>query len=92
MRTQPSLNEVLSRPLPELLTRLPTNAFPKYNNNGTMIRAAFEIRSTGDRIEGKQKFLRGSFTIEGAMLHHRMTAKAESWLLQVRFLLRIFSK
>jgi hypothetical protein len=79
-----SLNEVVSRPLPELITRLPANAFPKYNNNGTMIRAAFEIRSNGDRVEGKQKFLRGSFTIEGAMLHQKIVAKAESWLLQVR--------
>lgn len=79
-----SLNEVVGRSLPELIARLPANTFPKYNNNGTMIRAAFEIRSNGDRVEGKQKFLRGSCTIEGAMLHQKIVSKAESWLLQVR--------
>ncbi|CAF1606489.1 unnamed protein product, partial [Adineta ricciae] len=77
------LSEVVSRSLPELITRLPANAFPKYNNNGTMIRAAFEIRTTGDRVEGRQKMIRGAFTIEGAMLHQKIVPKAESWLLQL---------
>ena len=84
LKSNLSLNEVISRSLPDLITRLPPNAFPKYNNNGAMIRAAFEIRSNGDRVEGKQKFIRGSFTIEGAMLHQKIVPKAESWLLQVR--------
>jgi hypothetical protein len=83
MKPNMSLNEVVSRSLPELITRLPADAFPKYNNNGTMIRAAFEIRTNGDRTEGKQKLVRGSFTIEGAMLHQKIVPKAESWLLQL---------
>jgi hypothetical protein len=83
MKPNASLNEILSRSLPELITRLPPDAFAKYNNNGTMVRAAFEIRANGDRIEGKQKIIRGSFTIEGAMLHHKTVPKAENWLLQV---------
>ncbi len=83
MKSNASLNEVVIRSLPELITRLPSDAFPKYNNNGTMIRAAFEIRANGDRVEGKQKLIRGSFTIEGAMLHQKIVPKAESWLLQV---------
>jgi len=83
MKSNVSLNDVVSRSLPELITRLPSDAFPKYNNDGTMVRAAFEIRSNGDRIEGKQKLIRGSFTIEGAMLHQKIVPKAESWLLQV---------
>ena len=84
MKSNASLNDVVSRSLPELITRLPSDAFPKYNNNGTMIRAAFEIRTNGDRDEGKQKLIRGSFTIEGAMLHQKIVSKAESWLLQVK--------
>jgi hypothetical protein len=84
MKSNASLNEVVSRSLPELITRLPSDAFPKYDNNGTMIRAAFEIRTNGDRAEGKQKLIRGSFTIEGAMLHQKIVPKAESWLLQVK--------
>ncbi|UJR38243.1 hypothetical protein I4U23_030916 [Adineta vaga] len=83
MKSNVPLSEVLGRSLPELITRLPANAFPKYNNNGTMVRAAFEIRTTGDRIEGRQKMIRGSFTIEGAMLHQKIVPKAESWLLQL---------
>ncbi|CAF0936928.1 unnamed protein product [Adineta steineri] len=83
MKSNISLHEVLSRSLPELLTRLPSDAFPKYNNNGTMVRAAFEIRSTGDRSEGKQKMIRGSFTVEGAMLHQKILPKEEIWLLQL---------
>lgn len=82
-KTNLSLSEVISRPLPELITRLPANAFPRYNNNRTMIRAAFEIRINSDRSEGRQKFLRGAFTIEGAMLHQKIVPKSESWLLQV---------
>ncbi len=85
-----SLNEVISRSLPELVTRLPSDAFSKYDNNGTMIRAAFEIRTTGDRTEGRQKLVRGSFTIEGAMLHQRIVPKNESWLLQVKVLIFFF--
>jgi hypothetical protein len=84
MKSNASLNEVISRSLPELITRLPVDAFPKYNNNGTMIRAAFEIRTNGDRVEGKQKLIRSAFTIEGAMLHQKIEPKAESWLLQVK--------
>jgi hypothetical protein len=84
MKSNASLNDVISRSLPELITRLPADAFPKYNNNGTMIRAAFEIRTNGDRIDGKQKLTRSSFTIEGAMLHQKIEPKAESWLLQVK--------
>ena len=83
IRPNTSLNEVVGRALPELLTRLPANAFPKYNNQGTMIRGAFEIRSNGDRVEGKQKFIRGSFTVEGAMLHLKAVAMAELWFMQV---------
>lgn len=83
MKANASLNDVISRTLPELLTRLPDNAFPRYNNNGTMIRAAFEIRAVGERTEGKQKMIRGSFMIEGAMLHQRFVPKADIWVLQV---------
>ncbi|CAF3407371.1 unnamed protein product [Rotaria socialis] len=83
MKSNTSLKEVLSRSLPELITRLPSDAFPKYNNNGTMVRAAYEIRTTGDRADGKQKIIRGSLTIEGAMLHQRIVPKTESWLLQL---------
>jgi hypothetical protein len=85
MKSNASLNEVISRSLPELITRLPADAFPKYNNNGTMVRAAFEIRTTGNRTEGRQKLIRSAFTIEGAMLHPKIEPKSESWLLQVKF-------
>lgn len=83
MKANASLNDVVSRALPELITRLPENAFARYNNNGTMIRAAFEIRANGDRVEGKQKFIRASFTIEGAMLHQKFVPKTDIWVLQV---------
>ncbi|CAF3441805.1 unnamed protein product [Rotaria sp. Silwood1] len=83
MKPNISLNEVISRSLPELITRCPSDAFAKYNNNGTMIRSAYEIRTTGDRTDGKQKIIRGSFTIEGAMLHQKIVPKSESWLLQL---------
>lgn len=85
VKTNMSLSEVISRSLPELITRLPADAFPKYNNNGMMVRGAYEIRSAGDRTDGKQKIIRGSLTIEGAMLHQRIVPKNESWLLQVKF-------
>ena len=84
MKSNVSLNEVISRSLPELITRLPSDTFPKYNNNETMVRAAFEIRTNGDRIEGKQKLIRGSCAVEGALLHQKITPKSESWLLQVK--------
>lgn len=83
MKSTATLNDVVTRSLPELLTRLPPNAFPKYNNNGTMVRAAFDIRTTGDRNEGKQKLIRGAYMIEGIMLHQRIVPKPESWILQV---------
>ncbi|CAF3761845.1 unnamed protein product [Rotaria sordida] len=83
MKPNISLNEVISRSLPELITRCPSDAFSKYNNNATMIRSAYEIRTTGNRLDGKQKIIRGSFTIEGAMLHQKIVPKSESWLLQL---------
>ncbi|CAF4628914.1 unnamed protein product, partial [Rotaria sp. Silwood2] len=82
MKPNISLNEVISRSLPELITRCPSDAFSKYNNNETMIRSAYEIRTTGDRTDGKQKIIRGSFIIEGAMLHQKIAPKTESWVLQ----------
>ncbi|CAF4183246.1 unnamed protein product, partial [Rotaria sp. Silwood2] len=83
MKPNISLNEVISRSLPELITRCPSDAFSKYNNNETMIRSAYEIRTTGDRTDGKQKIIRGSFIIEGAMLHQKIAPKTESWVLQL---------
>ncbi|CAF0862579.1 unnamed protein product [Didymodactylos carnosus] len=77
------LSDVISRTLPELIRSIPPNTFPKYNNDGIMIRAAFEIRTDTDRTNGKQKVIRGSFTIEGAMLHQKIVPKAENWLLQL---------
>jgi len=83
-----SLNEIFSRVLPDLLTRLPSsNAFPRYKKDDTMIRIAFEIRSTGTLEEGKQKLIRGAFAIEGALLHIRNIAEADIWINQVKFLI-----
>jgi hypothetical protein len=84
MKSNASLNEIISRSLPELITRLPENAFPKNNNNGTMVRVACEIRTNGDRIKGTQKSIRASCTVDGAMLHQKIVPKAETWILQVK--------
>ncbi|CAF0882237.1 unnamed protein product [Didymodactylos carnosus] len=84
LKNNARLSDVIGRTLPELIRSLPPNTFPKYNHNdSTMIRAAFEIRTNADRSNGKQKTIRGSFSIDGAMLHQKFVPKAENWLLQL---------